>query len=130
MLQIRIITPAGLYLTMEASMIQAVSTEGQFCLLPNHMPIVSMLTTSKLALVEQGFSHEYAISGGLLHLLNNQVNILVDTIESKNEINLERALEAKARAEAILTDHMEDNERKTAEVALMKAINRIKIKGE
>ncbi len=130
MLHVRIITPEGLYREMDVDRIQAVSTEGQFGLLPNHMPFIASLVTDKLSLVEQDFTHEYAISGGVLHLLRNQVNILVDVIESKNEINLERALEAKARAEAILKEAVSDHERRSAEIALMRAINRINVKGE
>ncbi|MGL5541228.1 MAG: ATP synthase F1 subunit epsilon [Erysipelotrichaceae bacterium] len=130
MLHVRIITPEGLYREMDVDSIQAVSTEGQFGLLPNHMPFIASLATGKLSLIEQDVTHDYAVSGGVLHLLRNQVNILADVIESKNEINLERALEAKARAEAILKDIQDEHQRKNAEIALMRALNRINVKGE
>lgn len=128
MLHVRIITPEGLYKTIDVDSITAVSVDGQFTLLPKHMPLVAMLTTSKLTLLEHGIRHDYAISGGLLHLLNDQVNLLVDTIESRNEINLERALEAKARYEQALEEHRDEHERHVLETNLKRAINRIHVK--
>lgn len=128
MISVRIITPNGLYMSMDVDSITGVSVDGQFTLLPKHMPIVAMLTTSKLILREQGNTHDYAISGGLLHLLDDHINLLVDTIESRDEIDLSRALEAKARYEESLEEHRDEHERRVTETNLKRTINRINVK--
>ncbi len=130
MLNVRIITPEGLYQESQASSVHATSTEGQFTLLPKHMPLVAMLVTSSLKLKINDEVHTYAISGGLLHLKDDHINLLVDTIESRDEIDLARALEAKARYEEILKETNNLKEQKLVENSLKKAINRITIKEE
>ena len=56
------------------------------------------------------------------------MRILTDSIESEDEIDLERAKKAKKRAERRLASQESDMNMKRAEIALQKAINRIHIK--
>ena len=64
----------------------------------------------------------------ITELENDLATILTDAIESKEEIDLRRAEEAKQRAEARLDDPNMDMRR--AEVALKKEINRISVKND
>lgn len=129
MMDVKIITPTGLYKECTAVQINACSIEGQFGLLSNHMPLVAMLTISALTIIgEKGERKEYAISGGMLQFANNEVRILTDTIEGEEEIDLERARKAKERAEKRLQSQDTNINMKRAEVALQKAINRINVK--
>lgn len=131
MLKLRVITPNGLYTDTEAIQINACSKEGEFGLLEDHMPIVAMLEISKLEIVkEENDSKEYAISGGMLQLQNNVVTILTDSIEGEEEIDLERAREAKERAEKRLQAHESNMNMQRAEIALRKAINRMNVKNQ
>lgn len=127
MLSVKIITPLGLYETCEAEQIQCVSQLGELGLLPNHMPIIAMLKTSKLTLTVKGEKKEFAISGGILHLLDNNVKILTDAIEGKEEIDIERAEKAKERAEKRLQKRDSNTNMARAELALQRAINRISV---
>lgn len=129
MMEVKIITPTGLYKKCQAIQINARSVEGEFGLLSNHMPMVAMLEISKLEIVDENNSKEYAISGGMLHFANNEVRILTDAIEGEEEIDLARAEKAKARAEKRLASHETEVNMRRAEVALRKAINRMNVKG-
>lgn len=128
MLKVRIITPDGLYLDTEAVQINACSLEGEFGLLSDHMPMVAMLEISKLDLVKTDSSKEYAVSGGMLQFKDNIATILTDSVEGEDEIDIERAMAAKARAEKRLQAHQSDMNMRRAEIALRKAINRISVK--
>lgn len=129
MMDVKIITPTGLYKQCQAIQINARSVEGEFGLLSNHMPMVAMLEISKLEIVDENDSKEYAISGGMLHFANNEVRILTDAIEGEEEIDLARAEKAKARAEKRLASQQTEVNMRRAEVALRKAINRMNVKG-
>lgn len=129
MMDVKIITPTGLYKQCQAIQINARSVEGEFGLLSNHMPMVAMLEISKLEIVDENDSKEYAISGGMLHFANNEVRILTDAIEGEEEIDLARAEKAKARAEKRLASQETEVNMRRAEVALRKAINRMNVKG-
>lgn len=128
MFKVKIITPTGLYKEDEATLLNIVTTEGQRGLLSNHMPLVTMLVVSKMTIVNDKVRDDYAIGGGMLYFADNVATVLVDSIEQKDDIDVERALAAKERAEERLKK--EDNfDQKRAQVALEKAINRIKVSG-
>lgn len=128
MMEVKIITPLGLYKQCEATQINACSVEGEFGLLSNHMPMVAMLAISKLEICKDNEKQEYAIAGGLLHFANNEVRILTDSIEGEAEIDIERAKKAKMRAEKRLAAQESEANMRRAEIALKKAINRIRLK--
>ena len=89
-----------------------------------------MLETCKLQLMENGQYKDYALAGGMLHLKDDQLNMLTDAIEGQEEIDIERAKRAKERAERRLQKKDSKTNIKRAEVALAKAINRIKVFGK
>lgn len=127
MIHIKIITPLGLYMESDVEAIHVKTVEGETTLLPNHIPLVAMLETCKLQLKEHGTYQDYALAGGMLHLLDNNANILTDAIEGREEIDIERAQRAKERAERRLQKKDSSANLKRAEIALAKAINRIKV---
>lgn len=62
MINVKIITPKGLYRSCEAKQINARSVEGEFGLLEHHMPMVAMLAISRLELVSENERHRFAIA--------------------------------------------------------------------
>ena len=126
MINVRIVTPNGLYKEIIASIVNVVSLDGERGILPNHMPIVVSLKISKMELAEEK-REVYAIAGGMLYFKDNECTILTPAIENKEDIDLRRAEEAKERAEKRIHDPNMDQKR--AEIALRKAMNRISVKG-
>ena len=126
----RIITPYGVYRELDASIVNIVTSEGeQRGILPNHMPIVTMMKISKMTTEESDGRHEYAVSGGLFYFRDNVAEILADAVESKEEIDVERALYAKERAERRLARNDPNMDLARAQVALQKALNRLTVSG-
>jgi F-type H+-transporting ATPase subunit epsilon len=95
----RIVTPHGVYKEMDTSILNVVTLSGERGILPNHVPVVTMLKISRMTTVENGQRIEYAIAGGMLYFRDNTAEILTDAIESKDEIDVDRAVAAKTRAE-------------------------------
>lgn len=130
MLSIKIITPLGLYVEQEVEAVHVKTVEGETTLLPNHIPLVAMLETCKLQLRSNGAYKDYALAGGMLHLLENKVMILTDAIEGHSEIDIERARRAVERAQQRLQKNDGNINIARAEVALAKAMNRIHVYGD
>jgi ATP synthase, F1 epsilon subunit (delta in mitochondria) len=128
-IQCRIITPEGIYKEMEANIINIDTTEGQQGILPNHLPIVTMLKIGRITTDENGTRQEYAVAGGLFYFRDNKAEILTDAIESKEEIDVHRAEEAKKRAEERIQSNNPNIDLERAQIALEKAMNRLSIKG-
>ena len=128
MLKVKIVTPSGLYGTFEASQAHVTTTVGECTLLPHHMPLVASLRISKLILTINNEPTEFAISSGILHLIEDQLNILVDSCEGKEEIDLERARKSAERAKKRLERKDSNTSIRRAEVSLQRALNRINVK--
>ena len=125
----RIVTPHGVYKEMETPIINIETDEGQRGILPNHMPLVTMLKIGRMETEEKGKRQEYAVAGGLFYFRENQAEILTDAIENKDEIDAERAARAKERAEQRLKSDNPNFDLQRARIALQKAINRMNVKG-
>jgi F-type H+-transporting ATPase subunit epsilon len=125
MFTVRIVTPRGLYREFNTSILNVVSTEGQLGILRNHMPLVAILTISMLSTVEEDGRHRYAISGGTLYFKDNVATIMTDAVERSDEIDIERALRAKQRAEERMKTVAEEQDLMRAQIALQRALNRI-----
>jgi F-type H+-transporting ATPase subunit epsilon len=126
----RIVTPEGVYKEMDATIINIESEAGQQGILPNHMPLVTTLKIGKLSTDEDGVRQEYAVAGGLFYFRDNKAEILTDAIENKNDIDVDRASQAKERAERRISRSDDPNiDLVRAEIALQKAMNRLKVRG-
>lgn len=128
MIQLKIITPQGLYLQKEVESVHVTTIEGETTILPNHMPIVAMLKVAPCIITAQKEKEYFAMGESLLQFKDNKMNILTDAIESQAEIDENRALAAKERAEERLNKMSSDLDVARAQLALSKAMNRIKVK--
>lgn len=128
-MRVRIVTPSGLYRETECSILNVKTIDGERGLLSNHMPLVTMLEIGKMNFVTDKGREEFAVAGGMLYFHDNLATLLVDAIESKEDIDLERALSSKKRAEERLAKKDVNTDIRRAELSLKRAINRINVKG-
>ena len=130
MIRCHVVTPTGLYGDLETEIVNVGTIDGARGILPNHMDIVMALDISKMALVKDGKRTYYAIGKGMLYFSKNVCTILVDTIESQEEIDLKRAQEAKERATLRIAQKDQDPniDLRRAELSLKKAMVRIDVK--
>ncbi len=123
---LEIYTPYGKYLDRYVNELVIQTEEYVLGILPNHTPLVAKVKTSKMEIIQNGEKKCYAIAEGLLNVKKDSVTLLVESIESKEEIDIERARQAKSRAEERLKQPLDiDVERATK--ALIRANNRISI---
>lgn len=128
MITVRIITPQGFYGQFNASILNLRTTDGQIGILSNHMPLVTTLETSVMNLVDDHQDRRFfAIGDGVVYFENNVAQVLVETCESKDEIDFQRAQEAYQRALERLSSEYEGVDFKRAEKALKKAKNRLSL---
>jgi F-type H+-transporting ATPase subunit epsilon len=125
MITVNLITPEGLYRTVETSRITIDTIDGQRGILSNHMPIVLMLKIGTLKTVENGNTKRYTINGGMMYFENNVANILSDAIEDIELIDVERAQKAADRANERLAKKADNLDIQRAQLALARAMNRI-----
>ena len=88
MLTASILTPLGLYKEGEVEAVHVTTVDGETTILSNHMPIVAMLKTCKCTLSEHKEQKDYALAGGLLQFADNEMRILTDAVEGREEIDI------------------------------------------
>lgn len=127
MIKAKVVTPNGIYKQFDTPFINITSKDGERGILPNHVPVVFMLDIGKMETSENNEKKVYAISGGMFYFENKQANIIVNSIEVKEDIDVNRALASKERQLEKLEKKDPNMDLKRAQVALKRALNRIEI---
>ncbi|MFZ1280912.1 MAG: F0F1 ATP synthase subunit epsilon [Ignavibacteriaceae bacterium] len=128
-LNLEIVTPSKSAFSGEIKSITVPGTKGRFQILKNHAPIISTFDIGMIKVeLPDGKSDHYATAGGTIEVLDNKVLVLADSIELVSEIDEERALKAKQRAEERLIEKKSDLNISRAQIALARALNRIQVK--
>jgi len=81
---------------------------GEIGVLPNHIPLVSILKAGELRIKKNGEEESIAVSGGFIEVRPNKVVILADTAEKSDEIDEQKAEEARKNAEALIKEKRVD----------------------
>lgn len=88
----------------DVDMVIAPASEGDVGILPRHAPLLTTLRPGMLRLKKAGEETEMAVSGGFLQVNRDRVLILADTIERADEIDAERAEDARKQAQTALEE--------------------------
>ena len=124
--RLEIITPERKVYSGDVRFVVVPGVEGELGFLPHHAPLVSALDIGVMRVQEENRTFKVAISGGFVEVRNNRVVVLARTAEREDEIDRERALAAKARAEERLKARTPDIDIVRAELALKRALARLK----
>lgn len=72
--------------------------EGRMGILPDHAPLLTALGFGEVMVRQQGDEQYFAIGGGFAEIRPTQVIVLANSAEQAEEIDVERAREARERA--------------------------------
>jgi len=123
---VTIVTPAGTRDEYNVKHIRAPGSEGDFGVLPGHLPLMTSLRIGAIYLDTVQGQQVWSTSGGYVEVLGNCVTILAETAEKVDKIELERAEAARDRALGRISEKATDLDIARARLALNRAINRIK----
>ena len=99
-------------------------------MLSDHLPIVAPILAGEMRVVsEDGIESLIAVSGGFVTVHpGSRLEILADTAERAEELDLKAIEEAHARAEAVLKEKIDDEERQAeATASLARELARLKV---
>ena len=124
---LRIITPDRIFYEGEASMVEFNTTEGEIGVLKGHIPMTVIISPGILTIKEAEGEKQAALHAGFAEILQDKVVIMAEIVEWPEEIDLERAEDAKERAEARLRSKTPETDILRAETALQRALARIHV---
>ena len=130
MIALEVVTPTGAVVNEDVDIVNAPGYGGDFGVLANHAPFLSTIKIGILS-YETGKKREYLmISGGFCEVSNNKITFLVESAEFGSQIDVDRAMKAKERAEKRLakasSHHDESVNIMRAEAALQRSLARLK----
>ncbi|MBS4190095.1 F0F1 ATP synthase subunit epsilon [Bacillus sp. FJAT-49705] len=127
-IKVSVVTPDGPVYESDVEMVSTKAQSGELGILHGHIPMVAPLQIGAVRLKNGGKTDLVAVSGGLLEVRPDKVTILAQSAEKADDIDVERAIRAKERAEQRLGEQKRDNiDFKRAELALQRALNRIEV---
>ncbi len=124
--KLEIVAPEGGVLNENVEFAVLPAIDGEVGILANHSLLISALKLGIIRYTQDGKVHKVATSGGFVEVAENRVVVLADTAERGDMIDLERATAAKERAARRLNEKSTDLDMRRAELALQKALNRIR----
>lgn len=125
---IEIVTPERKVYENKANLIIAKGGGGDIGIMAGHVPVVTTLKISSLRVQTDAGEHTIAISGGFIEVKPEGVTVLAESAELPEEIDVDRAMRSKERAERRLSQAGTDSlDTRRAELALQRALNRINV---
>ena len=127
--KVQLVTPERSVLAEEADSISVLTSEGYITILPGHVPLVANLVSGEMTLKNGNKDHILHVAGGFIQVKSNsEVILLADQAEHFEEIDLDRAEQAKLAAEAALKEQtLSDEEYATTAALLQRNLSRINI---
>jgi F-type H+-transporting ATPase subunit epsilon len=105
-----VVTPHHLVLSQEVEEVTAPGAEGEFGVLPGHTQFFTTLKIGEVAYRQGKEQRHLAVTEGFAEILPDRVTILAEAAELAQEIDVERARQAKERAEKQLKQLTPENE--------------------
>ncbi len=128
-LHLEVVTPEKVLVSREVDTVVAPGTEGEFGILPGHIPFLSGIIPGEMRYEADGKKEFLAVAEGFSEVSEDRVSVLVDAAERATDIDIERAKNALERARERLARERgaEDVDFLRAELSLRRAIARLKV---
>lgn len=123
--RLRIVTPTRELYNSDAEMVIMRASTGDMGVLPGHQPLTTTLGYGILRIKNGSEEEVMTMFGGFADVQPDGITILSDAAEWPDEIDEERALKAKERAEKRLAEHEAGIDTLRAELALRRALIRL-----
>jgi F-type H+-transporting ATPase subunit epsilon len=122
-----LVTPERAVVHEQVDELQIPGAEGYLGILPGHAPLFSELKVGEVGYRIGDRWFFLSVAWGFVEVLPSVVRILAETAERAHEIDLDRAVRAKERAEERISKGGEDVDYRRALVALERALIRIQV---
>ncbi len=125
--EVQLVSPEQILFEGEAEMVVCRALDGDIAFLRDHVPYLGVLADDAVRIIQPGDTETAAaVHGGFVQMNGEKLVVLSDLAELKDEIDVARAEQAKATAEAALATDPDDTE---AAAALARAETRLKVAG-
>lgn len=125
--ELEIISPDRIFYNGQVSFVEMRTSEGDIGVYKKHIPLTAILVPGLVKIYEPSEPEpkKAIVHAGFVEILENKVTIMAEVAEWPEEIDLNRAEEARIRAERRLNEESEGVNIDRAEAALRRSLARI-----
>jgi len=125
--QLEIVTPEKQVVSDTAEEVQIPGKKGYLGVLPGHAPLITELSVGEIIYRKGGLTSYLSVAWGFAEVLPAKVTILAEAAERPEEIDVDRAQEARKRAEERLKSQDPTTDYERALYALKRADVRLDV---
>jgi F-type H+-transporting ATPase subunit epsilon len=126
---LEIVTPDGVMWKGDAESLLVRTHDGDVEILAGHADYIASVATGRARIITGGAERFASTAGGFLSVTREGVKLVAITFEFAENIDLDRAKQARERAEEAISRAKDDRDIALAKAKLKRAISRINIAG-
>ena len=123
--KLKVITPYGVFYDGDIDSLNICTKQGYLTILPNHIPLVTPLNIDTMTFKCNKETKICALAGGIMYVNQTETKIIANACEYAQDIDINRAIRSKERAEKRLENKKENINIARAEASLKRALVRI-----
>ncbi len=127
-LKLEIVTPDAKVFSEDVDMVTLPGVEGEMGIYPQHVPLLTQIVAGEIIARKNGQDFFLAIGEGFVEVTGDHVAILADMAIRAENIDEAKAEEARRRAEARLTEHLNDEDSAMVQASLTHSLAQLKVK--
>jgi F-type H+-transporting ATPase subunit epsilon len=127
-LKLEIVTPEAKVYSEDVEMVTLPGTEGEMGIYPLHVPLMTAIKAGEVAVRKEGQDFFLAVGDGFAEVTGDKVAILTDMAIKADDIDEAKVEEARKRAEARLSEKLENEEVAMVTAALNHALAQLHVK--
>lgn len=127
-LKLEIVTPEALTYSADVDMVTLPGVEGEMGIFPQHVPLMTQIIPGEIGVRKDGSDYFLAVGEGFAEITGDHVAIMTDMAVKAEDIDEQKAEEARQRAEARLSEQMTEDEEAMVKAALAHSVAQINVK--
>ena len=126
-IQLEIVTPTHVLDECQVSYVRCPGIDGSFGVMANHIEGIIALDVGEVKVRKDSQDEYLAISGGYAEIMEDRLELLVESVEKSSEINAERAKMSMERARTRKSEQDPELNEARIKASLSRALNRLRV---
>jgi F-type H+-transporting ATPase subunit epsilon len=126
-IQLEIVTPTRILDEGQVSYVRCPGVDGSFGVMANHIEGIIVLDVGEVKVRKNSQDEYIAISGGYAEIMEDRLELLVESVEKSSEIDSERAEMSMKRARTRKSEQDPELNEARIEASLARALNRLRV---
>lgn len=127
-LKLEIVTPEARVYSEDVDMVTIPGIEGELGIYPQHVPLMTEVTSGELIARKGGQEFFLAVGDGFVEITGERVSVMTDMAMKADDIDEMKVDEARKRAESRLSEKLSDEEDASVRAALAQSLAQLKVK--